>query len=195
MLGYGNSPLQTELLQWIPQGFLLPAFWISFSVSLASVAFTFIHDWPFLNAISLMPACKLLSSSPAMALCRNRTSLIKCPEQPILSQPTCLTACSIIILLLALPYLLLQNPPSSETSRLSWWLQKFHWLHLVLAGAEPSKVGSWNGYGDTVLWSQTMCFVKGMFLILKNMRWLRQGMMPSSVGKVGLRNQPQGRTR
>lgn len=140
-----------------------------------------------------MPACELLSSSPAMALCQDHTSLIKCPEQPVLSQPTCLTACMHHHQLVLL-YLLLQNPPSLETSRLSWWLQKFHWLHLVLAGAEPSKVGSWNEYGDTVLWSQTMCFVKGMFLILKNTRWLRQGMMPNSVGKMGLRKQLLGFT-
>lgn len=142
-----------------------------------------------------MPACKLLSSSPAMALCQDHTSLIKCPLQPVPSQPTCLTACSIIVLLLALLYLLLQNPPSLKTSCLSWWLQKFHWLHLVLAGAEPSKAGPWNGYSDTMLWSQTLCFVKGMFLILKTVRWLRQGVMPNSVGKVGLRNWLLGRTR
>lgn len=147
MLRYCNPLLQTELLQWIPQGFLLLAFSVAFSVNLASVAFTFIHGWPFLNAISLFKSlCQCASSCLPLHwwLCARITPAWRSVNNSLSlpSPPSTLLHVALSFYCLLCSSCFYKPPPSSKASRLSWWLQKCCWLHLVLAGAEPSW-GSW----------------------------------------------------
>lgn len=136
VLGYCKPPLQTELLQWIPCGFPVPASWIYFSVDLASLAFTFIRKWPFLSTLSLVKSCADMQVLLFLSTGGFVPGSYQLDEAWIAAWPSSVS----LFFSVALLQLLLQPSSFSEMSGCSWWFQKWCcWPGL-------SKVGYWSGY-------------------------------------------------